>query len=261
MTFNSDTTVEKIIEFLQKTFADAGKTKGIVAVSGGIDSAVSLTLLTRAIGAENVYPLMLPYADQSTEDSQSVIEFNKIPSQNWQTIDIQPIVKGAELAVGQASDQLRKGNIMARARMIVVYDVAKRLDALVCGTENKSEMYLGYFTRFGDEASDIEPIQHLFKTEVRAVAAHLDIPTAIQTKAPSAGLWQGQTDEKEMGFTYEDADKVLAEYERLGHPLPLSDDVHARISSQSGVDRIVTGKVLDQVEAMHFKHVVPYTIT
>ena len=111
--------------------------------------------------------------------------------------------------LGAADDQLRLGNIMARVRMICLYDLAKQLDALVCGTENKSEKYLGYFTRFGDEASDIEPIMHLYKTEVYELAKHLGIPGAIVAKPPSADLWSEQTDERELGFSYKEADQVL----------------------------------------------------
>jgi NAD+ synthase len=145
----------------------------------------------------------------------------------------------------QVADELRRGNIMARMRMIAVYDLAKKLDALVCGTENKSEKYLGYFTRFGDEASDIEPLQHLYKTQVRRLVEYLQMPSIFLEKPPSAGLWQGQTDEQELGFSYEDADKALAE---------LID------GTNENSDQLVKEKVHARVKSQHFKHEVPYTL-
>lgn len=134
---------------------------------------------------------------------------------------------------------------MARTRMICVFDTAKELDALVCGTENKSEHYLGYFTRFGDAASDIEPISTLYKTQVRMAAVDLGIPEVFLTKAPSAGLWENQTDEGEMGFTYEDADRALAVL--LGE-------------STEEVDQNLLKKVDTVVKAQEFKRMVPYSL-
>jgi len=109
-------------------------------------------------------------------------------------------------------DRIRLGNIIARVRMIILFDLAKKHNALVCGTENKSEKLLGYFTRFGDAASDIEPISHLYKTQVRELANYLKLPQKIIEAKPTAGLWPGQTDEGEFGFTYQEADNVLSLY-------------------------------------------------
>ena len=109
-------------------------------------------------------------------------------------------------------DKVRLGNIMARIRMIIIYDLAKKHNALVAGTENQSEYLLGYFTRFGDQASDFEPIQHLYKTQVYQLAKFLGVPKNIIEKEPTAGLWNGQTDEGEFGFTYQEADQVLYLY-------------------------------------------------
>ena len=110
------------------------------------------------------------------------------------------------------TDRVRLGNIMARVRMIILFDLDKKQKGLVCGTENKSEALLGYFTRFGDEASDIEPIQHLYKTQVYELAKYLGVPKEIIEKPPSANLWESQTDEGEFGFTYKEADQVLFHY-------------------------------------------------
>jgi NAD+ synthase len=232
---------ERVISFLQHTYQQQGKSHAVVAVSGGIDSGLSLTLVTQALGAANVTPVFLPYGQQSVEDSQALARFNMIPESNWVEHNIKLLVDQAtnQLKISDA-DKVRRGNVMARMRMIVLYDVARQVDGLVCGTENKSEQHLGYFTRFGDEASDVEPIQHLYKTQVRQLAQFLGMPEQIIAKAPSAGLWADQTDEEELGFTYEEADKAL---EQVG-----------------GVDPLVVQKVMAQVAKNSFKHEVPYTL-
>ena len=263
--------IGEILSFIKQTFAKTGKHTAIVAVSGGIDSAVSLSLVVRALGAEHVHTLLLPYGDQDMTDARAVIDFNQTSVDNQHEIQIKPIVDAIFNLTQNKENQseIRQGNIMARTRMILVYDLAKTLDALVCGTENKSEKYLGYFTRFGDEASDLEPIQHLFKTQVRQVANELGLPARILQKPPSAGLWQDQTDEAEFGFTYEDADKVLeiivdkqpALLERLTNGKARSlEEVRdgARFLSGASLDPSIIEKVLKHVQANWFKHQVPY---
>jgi NAD+ synthase len=158
-------------------------------------------------------------------------------------------------------DSLRKGNAMARARMMVVYDVAKELNALVCGTENKSEKYLAYFTRFGDEASDVEPIQHLYKTQVRQLAAFLRLPEQFITKAPSAGLWDGQTDEAELGFSYDQADQVIEGFlQEIKQVENITQLAAVTISQKTELDLPIVEAVLKRIKNNHFKHEVPYTI-
>lgn len=241
---NPQQTFTDIVNFLMSVLQKTVKRTVIVAVSGGIDSALSLTLAIKAAGAENVHAVMLPYKDQSVEDSKTIIEWNKLPVENIHKINIGEMVDVVATSLEATNDHVRLGNIMARVRMIAVYDLSKKLDALVCGTENKSEKYLGYFTRFGDEASDIEPIQNLYKTQVRQLVEHLKMPTVFLEKAPSAGLWQDQTDEEELGFSYEEADKALAE---------IID------GEKAGADPTVKQKVNERVQSQHFKHEVPYT--
>ncbi|MEO8581983.1 MAG: NAD+ synthase [Patescibacteria group bacterium] len=241
----------KIIAFLKETFQKQGKKKAVIAVSGGIDSALSLTLLTQALPVESIYPILLPYDNQSIDDAQAICEFNEIPNENVTVVNI----KSAVDQISKADiSPVRKGNIMARVRMIYVYDLAKKLDALVVGTENKSEQYLGYFTRFGDGASDIEPIQQLYKTQVRQLVEHLQLPKIFLEKTPSAGLWDQQTDEDELGFTYEQADQVIQQY--------IDDHKEAKFividSSDSGE---VVKKVIAQIESQKFKHEVPYVLS
>jgi len=226
--------INKIITWLRKVYGDK---PAIIAVSGGVDSAVALTLLTKALGVEKVIPVSLPYRDQSIEDTKLIVEFNKLHDK-LRVINIGEMVDQM-VEVLKVDEQVRSGNIMARVRMIVVFDLAKKYGALVCGTENKSEHELGYFTRFGDSASDVEPISSLYKTEVWEVAKKLGIPEIFWTKSPSAGLWSGQTDESEMGFGYLEADKVLSGQGDL-------------------VDQEILTKVKEMVEKNKFKLSVPY---
>jgi len=139
----------------------------------------------------------------------------------------------------------------ARVRMVVLYDQAKLENALVVGTENYSEQMLGYFTRFGDEASDIEPIRHLYKTQVYELAKHLGVPQEIVVKEPSADLWRGQTDEGELGFSYAQADPILAMFAQGKS----SEDM-----IKAGCDKKLVEAVLNQVRANNFKHKVPHKV-
>lgn len=251
------TDVVKIIAFLKDTFAKQGKQHAVIAVSGGIDSALSLTLVSRALPAANIFPILLPNGDQSIEDSKLICAFNKIPEKNVSVVNIQKTVqqiletRSDVVLKEKGEDDVAKGNIMARVRMIYVYDLAKKMNALVCGTENKSEKHLAYFTRFGDEASDIEPIEHLYKTQVRQLAEHLQMPEVFVRKSPSAGLWLGQTDEEELGFTYEQADQVMEQY---------IDEKKAieSIQIESTSNQDIVRKVVARIQSQQFKHEVPY---
>jgi NAD+ synthase len=270
-------TIDSSVAFIQNVFAQTGKTAAVIAVSGGIDSAVALSLLTRALSAKNVYPLLLPHGEQSTSDAREIIRWNAIPDSQARTVNIQPFVDvfgevleansamagSTDAADGDESsssneisieNSLRLGNIKARCRMIVVFDYAKQLDALVCGTENKSEKHLGYFTRFGDAASDLEPLSQLYKTEVRALARALELPNRFIEKAPSAELWNDQTDEVELGFSYADADRILVE---------LID--HGRTAEELVASGEFAGELVEKVAArvasQRFKQVVPYVVS
>lgn len=248
---NPEAEIHKITSFMKATLARANCQKVVIAVSGGIDSALSLSLLCRALPVENIIPVLLPYSKQSTVDSYEICAFNHIPKAQIREINIEPMATSFFSTLG-VQDELNKGNILARTRMIVVYDLAKTHAALVCGTENKSEKYLGYFTRFGDEASDLEPLQHLYKTQVRQLAAYLGLPEGIVKKAPSAELWDKQTDEKELGFSYETADLVLEQY--------IDEGVAPEKIAVKGVTKSEVKNVIDRVKSQQFKHEVPYTI-
>lgn len=284
---------QDIITFIQETYKKAGKTRGIIAVSGGIDSAVSASLLVRALGVDAVTAVLLPYDAQAPEAIE-LLDHLGIPEKNRRTILIRNSVDSifdslssgksdADTSIDSKLDNMRLGNIMARVRMIFLFDIAKHLSGLVCGTENKSEKYLGYYTRFGDEGSDLEPLQDLYKTEVRLLAQFLGIPNSIILKEPSAQLWDGQTDRQELGFSYDVADTVLQAFENIclvehddfftafeavyqqEDALPRQEDTVGfadfvvRIAQNAQVSENEVRKVLDHVGRMHFKHKVPYT--
>lgn len=249
---NPEINIQKIIEFIRKIYLNSGFEKGIVAVSGGIDSALSCILLCKALGPENVIPVFLPYGNQSSDDGKKLCRWAGIPEHNWQEINIKPLVDEAKKLFAVDDDKLRLGNIMARMRMVAVYDLAKKHKALVCGTENKSELLLGYFTRFGDEASDLEPIAHLYKTQVRQLSELLGIPERILKKAPSAELWDGQTDENDFGFSYEQADLILEKY--------VDECVEADKIELDNISKEVVEKVINRVRSQKFKSEVPYTL-
>jgi NAD+ synthase len=249
-----ETISTEIITFIRTTFELQAIDHAVIAVSGGIDSAVSLTLLTQSLQTRTVTPILLPYGDQDMTDATVICQWNGFHPSDCVTKDIKPLVDQlCELQNIPPEDHLRRGNIMARMRMILIFDLARDKSALVCGTENKSEHYLGYFTRFGDAASDLEPLSHLYKTQVRSLAAHLHLPENIISKPPSAGLWDHQTDESEMGFSYEDADRVLTEL--IDNHIPPSE------ISITGIPSTIIQAVCQRVADQSFKRIVPYTIS
>jgi NAD+ synthase len=248
---------KKISNWIQKVFSASGMQKIVIGMSGGIDSAVSCALAVQAVGKENVIPVLLPYGSLSSEgvdDAKLVIKYLEISEEQVVVIDIQGGVDGItppnSLLDKGGLGWVRKGNVMARVRMIYLFDLAKQHRGLVCGTENKSEHYLGYFTRFGDEASDIEPILHLYKTHVWEIGNYLGLPETIITKAPTAGLWDGQTDESELGFSYHLADQVL-------HYFIDEKIAEAEIIAE-GLDEKIVKKVLQRVKENEFKHQLPF---
>jgi NAD+ synthase len=205
--------VEKLlVEFLKNETLRIGLSKAVIGLSGGIDSAVSAYLAVKALGKENVICIMMPYKTSSKEsltDAELVIKNLGVKSK---IVEISEMVD-AYLAIRKEKDisNVRKGNIMARMRMIVLYDESAKEKALVIGTGNKTEILLGYSTLFGDSACAINPIGDLYKTQVFALAKHLCVPKQLIDKKPSADLWEGQTDEQEMGITYKEVDKYLFE--------------------------------------------------
>lgn len=239
--------VSKVTAFIRDRLGQAGKPGAVLGLSGGVDSAVVCALSVQALGSGNVYPLLMPYGALSTRgvlDGMMLAQSLGVPLKNIIRVDVQPAVDILVRALGMP-DRMRRGNIMARVRMIALFDQAKARNALVVGTENRSEYLLGYFTRFGDEASDIEPIDKYYKTQVYELAKFLKIPPEIINQPPSAGLWPEQTDEGELGFSYSIADQVLS----------LMFDQHKSKSEivASGYDSETVDKIIRQVETTAFK--------
>ena len=247
---------EKIVSFLKTTFAAQRIERAVIGVSGGVDSTVSLYLLAQALPPKNIFPLFLPFFKEEFVLKKTLAEQSGIPEGNFITLRITTPVLEAAKALGVETEdrgivsKIRLGNIMVRIRMIYLFDQAKKHGALVCGTENKSERLLGYFTRFGDEASDIEPIVHLYKSQIYELAKYLKVPEKIIKMPPSAGLWQGQTDGGQFGFSYKQADQVL--YLFFEKKLPMGKIVECGFKN--------AGKIIDFANFNLYKSIVPYKI-
>ncbi|HWQ26960.1 MAG TPA: NAD+ synthase [Chlorobaculum sp.] len=197
-----------LIPFIRNEIRKFGFGSVVLGLSGGIDSAVVCELAVRALGPDNVLSLMMPYrtsSQESLDHAQLMVDRLGIRSETMPVTD----VVDAFFSTRQDAGRLRRGNVMARARMLCLYDVSARDGCLVLGTSNKTELMLGYGTMFGDMASAVNPIGDLYKTQLRGLASHLGIPSPLIDKQPSADLWEGQSDEEDLGFSYESVDMLL----------------------------------------------------
>ena len=198
----------ELVEFLRENFKKAGFSKAVLGLSGGIDSALVAYLLRDALGKENVLAIMMPYKSSNPDSlnhAKLVVEDLGI---NSKTIEITDMID-AYFKNEKEATSLRMGNKMARERMSILFDYSSKENALVVGTSNKTEIYLGYSTQFGDAACALNPVGDLYKTNIWDLSRYLKIPNELIEKKPSADLWEGQTDEQEMGLTYKEADQVL----------------------------------------------------
>ncbi len=212
-----DGTEQVIEKFLAEKLRKVGANGFVLGVSGGLDSAVCMRLCARAVGKDKVLALLIPEKDSPEGDLKDSVALCKLEGVKFKVIEITGPIDAYKKTIKGKIDRKSLANIKARCRMVVLYHYANSTGRLVVGTSNKSEMLFGYFTKFGDGAADLEPIGDLYKTEVRELARRMNIPGSITKKAPSAGLWKGQTDEGEMGVTYERLDAILLGIE-LGLP-------------------------------------------
>jgi len=239
---------EILTGFLHTEITRAGFRKAVIGLSGGIDSALACYLAAEALGPQNVLAVRMPYrtsSPESLEHAQLVIDALGVQSL---TVPITAMVEPL-FARFPGMDNLRKGNIMARTRMIVLYDQSSAFRGLVVGTGNKTEILLGYSTLYGDSACALNPIGDLYKTQVRQLADALGVPRPILQKAPSADLWVGQTDEDELGFTYEQADQLL--YLLVDQRYSPQDCIRA------GFEPDFVSAVVERVRRNHFKRILP----
>lgn len=198
--------VEQMIRY---AYWNTGSKGIVVGMSGGIDSAVAAAFCCRAVGPANVLGLSLPSAVSNPVDVKDARDLSGKLGMRHEVIPIDPILTGYRTMPNFVETPYLLGNLMARTRMAVLYYHANRDGRLVCGTSNRSEYMLGYCTKYGDNAADFQPILHLYKTDVYVVAQELGIPEPIMKKPPSAGLWEGQSDEREIGLTYAEIDASL----------------------------------------------------
>jgi len=248
LSINTELATQILSNFIHSEITRAGFTRAVLGLSGGLDSALSCFLSARALGPENVLAVRMPYrtsSQDSLDDAQKVIDATGV-----QNLTI-PITDMTDPLINRfpEMDGMRKGNIMARIRMVVLFDQSAAFNGLVVGTGNKTEILLGYTTIYGDSACAINPLGDLYKTQVRQLSRDLGIPAAVIEKAPSADLWKGQTDEGELGFTYEEVDRLLI---RL-----VDERFTPQECVEAGFSKGFVDEVVKRIQRNHFKRVMP----
>jgi len=248
LTIHTDTARKILTSFIRTEITRAGFTKAVLNLSGGLDSSLACYLSAEALGADNVLALILPYKSSSPDSSEHarlVIETLGV-----QSITI-PITDMADALIERLPDvgRVRQGNIMARMRMIVLYDQSEAFHGLAVGTGNKTEILLGYTTQYGDSACAINPLGDLYKTQVRQLARAMGVPQTILDKPPSADLWLGQTDEGELGFTYDEVDQLLF--------LLVDQRYRPEDCVELGFEESFVRSVMERVRRSQFKRLMP----
>lgn len=293
--------VERLQQFLKMQFYTAHKENAVLGLSGGIDSALVATLCAKTFGPEHVFPVLMPYANsspQSIKDALTMIDFLKIPKENIRYVDITDSVnsyfyptwksnaafvdssfvtqrenqlslsslagiknQGLPAEKSETERKLRMGNWMARTRMMILYDVSFSVNGLVIGTGNKTECLLGYGTIYGDCACAMNPLGDLFKSEVYQLAKFLNIPQEIIDKTPSADLWVGQSDEDELGLSYNKMDTILHHLFGLNNPNLYAPEISnakiASVAAIAGVSETIVEKLYRRWQTNQFKSKMP----
>ncbi|GEO24223.1 NH(3)-dependent NAD(+) synthetase [Alicyclobacillus acidoterrestris] len=250
---NAPFTTSVLEGFIRDEVRKVGFERVLFGLSGGIDSALSAYLATRALGKDAVHAVLMPYrtsSQSSLDDAMEVVTDLGIP---YTVVDISGPVDAyfekMDKLLGEPASNLRRGNRMARERMVTLYDLSAANNSLVVGTSNKTELLLGYGTQFGDMASALNPIGDLYKSQVRQISRYVGVPSSILDKAPSADLWEDQTDEKELGFSYDDADEILFQW------------VDLRLSEEEiverGYDAMLVRQIIRRVQRNHYKRRLP----
>lgn len=245
---NTDIARKMLTGFITDEIAKVGLKRAVIGLSGGIDSALSAYLSAEALGPENVLAVRMPYKSSSADsltDADAVIAALGLASL---TVPITEMADPLFARFPDMSDR-RKGNVMARLRMTILYDQSVEWGGLVMGTSNKTELLLGYSTVYGDSGVALQPIGDLYKTQVRQLSAALGVPQSVIGKPPSADLWAGQTDEGELGFTYAEVDKVL--FLLVDERYTLDEVV------DEGYTRAFVEDVWRRVKANHYKRTMP----
>ncbi|MBI3091788.1 MAG: NAD+ synthase [Candidatus Tectomicrobia bacterium] len=244
LTINTALVEKLLVGFVANEVRKVGMERVVVGISGGIDSALSTYIAAAALGRENVVGILMPYKTSNPESKEDALRVVGDLGIEHRVIDITPMIDAYFGAFPEA-DQMRRGNKMARERMTILYDQSAVARALVLGTSNKTELLLGYGTLYGDMASALNPIGDIYKTQVRQLAKAMGVPAPIVAKTPSADLWLGQSDEAELGFTYDEVDRLLYLY------------VDQRYSSEdlveAGFDALFVARVAERVRANQFK--------
>jgi NAD+ synthase len=245
---NTDLARKILTGFIRTELQRAGFRHALVGLSGGLDSAVSCALAVEALGRENVLAVRMPYRSSAPDSLADAELVSKQLGVKQETIDITDMVEPL-LGRDPWIPNVRKGNILARMRMIVLYDQSEIFKGLVIGTSNKTEILLGYTTLWGDMAAAINPLGDLYKTQLRQLARALELPASVLQKPPSADLWEGQTDEAEMGITYDEVDRLL--YLLVDRRCTPEECVEA------GFKRAYVDRIMKRIRRNHFKRLMP----
>ncbi len=252
--FDPEEATKKITNFIKAYVKKSGTKGAVIGLSGGIDSAVTTYLAVRALGRENVLAIIMPEMSLTPpEDVLDATEVANILNIEFSVVDISETLNSFIISIPEfvEDDRMSMGNLKARIRMCTLYYYANMMNRIVVGTGNRTELLLGYFTKYGDGGVDIEPLGNLFKTQVRELARYLDVPRHIIDKPPTAGLWPGQTDEKELGLTYEEIDNALVALLDQKESLEF-------VVNRYGIDEVVISGMLARIERnIHKRQVAP----